>query len=73
MMVSCFFNTFYRWVPESSSWLISANRSEEALTILERIALINGKEVSREQLAKLVQVGGQIGRVTPVLTSEEQG
>lgn len=66
--VDALFIIFLWWVPESSSWLISANRSEEALTILERIALINGKEVSREQLAKLVQGDSDSPRTTKPLT-----
>ncbi|XP_077554862.1 solute carrier family 22 member 7-like [Haemaphysalis longicornis] len=42
------------WVPESSSWLLSVNRKEEAVAILLRIARINGKDVSKEHLGKIL-------------------
>ncbi|XP_075747285.1 solute carrier family 22 member 7-like isoform X1 [Rhipicephalus microplus] len=42
------------WVPESPRWLLSVGRKEEALASLERISRINGKEVSRETLNKLL-------------------
>lgn len=44
------------WVPESSSWLLSVNRTKEALTILQRIARTNGKEMSQEHLEKILQL-----------------
>ncbi|XP_065303089.2 solute carrier family 22 member 7-like isoform X1 [Dermacentor albipictus] len=42
------------WLPESSSWLLSVNRREEAYATLQRIARINGKDVSQEKLSKLL-------------------
>ncbi|XP_064455832.1 organic cation transporter protein-like [Ornithodoros turicata] len=44
------------WAPESSSWLISTGRSEEALDILERIAKFNRKTVCRESITKALQM-----------------
>lgn len=46
---------FTLWLPESSSWLLSVNRKEEAFSTLQRIARINGKDVSQEKLSKLLQ------------------
>ncbi|KAH7962757.1 hypothetical protein HPB52_017818 [Rhipicephalus sanguineus] len=43
------------WLPESSSWLLSVNRNEEAFTTLQRIARINGKDVSQEKFAIFLQ------------------
>lgn len=53
--MSVFLLAILWWVPESSSWLLSVNRKQEALAILLRIARINGKDVSEEQLDKLLQ------------------
>ncbi|CAN7997296.1 unnamed protein product [Ixodes hexagonus] len=49
------------WVPESSSWLLSVNRTKEALTILQRIARCNGKEISQEHLEKILQLSPPLG------------
>ncbi|KAL1436980.1 hypothetical protein MTO96_049000 [Rhipicephalus appendiculatus] len=53
--MSVFLLVILWWVPESSSWLLSVNRKQEALAILQRIARINGKDVSVEQLDKLLK------------------
>ncbi|KAK8760659.1 hypothetical protein V5799_028076 [Amblyomma americanum] len=53
--VSVLLVILFWWVPESSSWLLSVNRKQEALVILQRIARINGKDISEEQLDKLLR------------------
>lgn len=49
------------WVPESSSWLMSAGRGDEALPLLKKIARINGKEMSTEFLGKLLESSSEFG------------
>lgn len=53
--MSLFLLVIFWWVPESSSWLLSVNRKKEALAILQRIARINGKDITEEQLDKLLK------------------
>ncbi|XP_064456920.1 uncharacterized protein LOC135367559 [Ornithodoros turicata] len=45
-----------KWAPESSSWLISTGRSEEALGILERIAKLNRRRATRESISTELQM-----------------
>lgn len=41
----------YRWImPESVRWLVSQNRTEEAIAILKKMAKINKKELLEEKL-----------------------
>lgn len=53
--MSLFLLVIFWWVPESSSWLLSVNRKQEALVILQRIARINGKDASEEHIARLLK------------------
>ncbi|XP_077512412.1 solute carrier family 22 member 7-like isoform X2 [Amblyomma americanum] len=46
------------WVPESPSWLLSANRKQDAVVILGRITRFNGKDVSEERIDKLLTETG---------------
>ncbi|XP_077552900.1 solute carrier family 22 member 7-like [Haemaphysalis longicornis] len=47
------------WIPESSSWLLSVGRADEAGKSLERLSSRNGKCVTREQFTELILSGGK--------------
>lgn len=44
---------FYFVVPESAQWLISKNRVGEAIGCFQRIAKVNGNEISEEDIQGL--------------------
>ncbi|KAM7302092.1 solute carrier family 22 member 8 [Ixodes scapularis] len=51
------------WVPESSSWLMSAGRTKEALDTLEKVARLNGSATTRRELQVLLSdsICGKVG------------
>lgn len=48
------FVLLYRWIPESSSWLITRGKSDAARKQLERVAKVNGREVPYQMLGQLL-------------------
>ncbi|CAN8021768.1 unnamed protein product [Ixodes persulcatus] len=51
------------WIPESSSWLMSAGRTKEALDTLEKVARLNGSATTRRELHALLgdSMRGKVG------------
>lgn len=48
----------YRWIPESSSWLITRGRTQLATKQLETVAKINKRTLPGEKVNQLVSEGG---------------
>uniref|UniRef100_A0A6A7FYT8 Organic cation transporter-like protein isoform X2 n=2 Tax=Hirondellea gigas TaxID=1518452 RepID=A0A6A7FYT8_9CRUS len=44
----------YHWIPESASWQLTQGKIEEATTKLHHIASVNGKNLSRENISKII-------------------
>lgn len=65
-----FISLLYRWIPESSSWLITRGRSQAARKQLETVARINGRELPYHMVSQLLSDTG--GR-TPAKASGSQG
>ena len=55
---SLLFSTFLRFVKESSRWLITKGRIDEAIVILEDIAKTNGKVVEKDKMEKFKVIFG---------------
>ncbi|XP_053545235.1 organic anion transporter 3-like [Bombina bombina] len=47
------------WVPESYRWLVLTNRSQKALTNLNRVAKINGKKIGSDITLEMLQLESQ--------------
>ncbi|XP_042872771.1 organic cation transporter protein-like [Penaeus japonicus] len=52
------FLLMYRWIPESSSWLIARGRSQLATEQLEKVAKVNGRTLPRDKVNQLISEGG---------------
>ncbi|XP_054169097.1 carcinine transporter-like [Oppia nitens] len=48
---------FWRYLPESASWLITQDRYADAYTVLQRVAKINGKELPKDYMNQIQKVG----------------
>lgn len=42
------------WVPESASWLLTRGKKEEAIKILNRIAIVNKKKLDRDHFRRIL-------------------